>query len=87
MPLDVMVAATVIDRWIAVPLIAAVWAFGHGSSQLDGDFLQAFAVASLYGAIGVVVRRVISSEIHDLRSERRLRQQSERRDGSESDRM
>lgn len=65
MPLDVLVAAAVINRWIAVPLLACVWAFGHASSVVNQEFAQGFVVAALYGMMGFGPRRVLENEIRD----------------------
>jgi hypothetical protein len=56
MAFDVWIASFLINRWIAVPLLAAVWAFGHGPSEIDRDFAEAFIYACVYGVMGLLMR-------------------------------
>ena len=77
MPIDALVAAAIINRWIAVPLLAAVWAFGHASSEFDQDFIEGFVVAAVYGAIGYGVRRLLEAELRDFIAERRASDRQE----------
>lgn len=71
MPLDILIAATIINRRIALPLLAAIWSFGHTGNDLDRDFASGFAYALVYAAFGMVARWAIVSGIQDTISERR----------------
>jgi hypothetical protein len=74
-PIDVLVAAILINRRIAIPILAAVWSFGHASSEINQEFGEGFVVAAVYAAIGFGVRRLIGAEVRDFLAERKSSQE------------
>lgn len=70
-PLDVFIAAAVVNRWLAVPLFGLVAANYH----LDGVTVNSWAFAgyaAVFGAGGCVARRAVEAEIREYLAERRV---------------
>ena len=82
MPFDMFIAAALINRWIAVPILAIMAAAYHFNTWSLGDHIGYIAYCAVYAFLGWATRHVLQEEItenlHERRENRRLAEERDR---------